>query len=156
MCGHPHGWGTCGAGTLIVAAPFYHPVERSRCRGPMKSLTWLLLTWWDENGTVGSSSRRSDFRNSVPKHPPFPCISPCVRPLLKKVTMSREKSRIEKREQHNRHHSTRNTRRSTHTHHTRQTHRSTTLNTHQTHHIHDTHNIHNTHNTHTAHTSHSM
>ena len=41
----------------------------------MKSLTWLVLTWRDENGIVGSSSRRSDFRNLVAKHPPFPLIS---------------------------------------------------------------------------------
>ena len=91
MWGHPHGWGTCGAGTLTLAAPFYHPVERSRCRGPMKSLTWLLLTWWDENGIVGSSSRRSDFRNLVPKHSPFPFISPYLCLLLGNVTMSGEK-----------------------------------------------------------------
>ena len=57
----------------------------------MEMLIWRVLTWRDENGMVGSSFGRSDFRNSVAKHPPFPFICPCVRLLLKNVTMSREK-----------------------------------------------------------------
>ena len=57
----------------------------------MKSLTWLVLTWRDQNGVDGSSSRLSGFGNFVSKNSPFPFIFPYVCLLLKNVTMSREK-----------------------------------------------------------------
>ena len=64
----------------------------------MKSLTWLVLTWRDENSIVGSSSRRSDFRNLVAKHPPFPLIFTYMRLLFKgaqKITAKNEYRKVE-------------------------------------------------------------
>ena len=59
--------------SLSSWAPFSKKV---RTLSPsMKSLPWLVLTWQDEIGIVGSSFRRSDFQNLVAKHPPFPLFS---------------------------------------------------------------------------------
>ena len=62
----------------------------------VKSLTWLVLTWRDENGVVGSSSRRKGLGNFVAKPPPFPFIS-SVGQCHKMRTTKIKQKRAEKR-----------------------------------------------------------
>ena len=81
---------------------------------------------------------------------PFPFISPCVRLLLKNVTMSGEKVEW-KRESNTSYTAAHATHDAAHTHSTRTKHTTYT-----THSAHTTHTTHTTHNTHTPRTHHTI